>query len=201
MPVRDLHQMLGLNRSCTEGDLRFAYDDAMQRATRSGDFTQAMALSAAFDALPSSARATLFPSVDAMRSVSAGSRGYGGGSPQAWRPAPKPRRGRGLSNRRMALGTWVMCLIAAGIIAAVYFGGGVLGGSTNRPGPARTADPAGTQDGFGPSAMVPIDAKVGADGLASVACQPSPGAAGYIMTVPPGTIIACSNGAIPKVLD
>src|SRR3954470_19212859 len=63
MPAGDLHRLHGLLRIPPDTPierLRAAYEQAMREATRAGDHQRALALSTAFDALPSTTRAQVY---------------------------------------------------------------------------------------------------------------------------------------------
>ena len=198
--------MVGLGRHARIDELRYAYEQAMAHATRSGDMQHAVALSRAFDELSGVQRGRVYD-----HRVQTGRPQARSTSPvgvPARKPSRSGRAGRVL-RRVVAYGLLVPAIVAAAVLVAVHTGIGLADQrSPNVPTPAaRTVAPAAVLPKapraavqVGPTVAIPMTARTGANGLATVLCQPGPGLAGYYMTAPPGSLVACVNGATPYVL-
>lgn len=206
--LRDLRELVGLGRHCSEDELRIAYDQAMQRATRAGDLRHATRLSAAFDALPAASRSKMFPSGGAAAATRAAAGGAAWRSSpvraQSWAPAPirkAPRRRRWRTwTRRLAYVLVAAIVIVVAVPTLASYEQWRRRNDVPAQVPVPQVGPAGAEGGYGPPRMIPLDAPVGSTGLASIVCQPESTTPGYLITAPPGTIVACRNGALPRVL-
>jgi hypothetical protein len=85
--TRDLYSLLGIGRHVSAEELRYAYEQAMSAATRSGNLSQAGTLLAAYEALATPRRQKVF------------GRTFDG-SPSATTPLPAPRPADGPPRRR-----------------------------------------------------------------------------------------------------
>lgn len=117
-----LHALLGLSHDVTVADLRFAYDRAMAMAVRVGDTQRALALSRAFDALPTGLNRQVYPAVAHRRApvqpLPTGRRS--GLRPTGLRPTG---RGAGRARRRRLSRARRLTLIAvAFVVIAVPLG-------------------------------------------------------------------------------
>jgi hypothetical protein len=214
----DLYAMLGLSRDASTSRLRWAYEQAMADATRCGDRKRALALSRAYDGLASNTRRGVYaPVLDA------------GGPPQPPDPPSRVRstfgeparrgseRRRSKSRRKAILVRVVVYLV--GIPVAVAAGAGYyvhnqqllspVTPATNytvqqiRPAyvPPAPVPPAPTIYPRRSNArVVPVETPTDEQGFVTVVCQPRPARAGYAQLVRPGSIVTCSNGAIPKIV-
>ena len=83
---RSLHEMVGVGRHASLAELKWAYEQAMTRATRSGDHKLALALSTAFDQLTAKQRTAVYD-----KPVTSGrSGGPGTAMASPWRPSSAP---------------------------------------------------------------------------------------------------------------
>ena len=67
--VRDLHSMVGLGRHATTAELKYAYEQAVAAAVRSGDHKHALSLSTAYDALSSTRRKDIYGAPSSLSPV------------------------------------------------------------------------------------------------------------------------------------
>ncbi|MDT4981939.1 MAG: hypothetical protein QOG07_3818, partial [Pseudonocardiales bacterium] len=126
-------------------------------------------------------------------------------------PGRRHARFRAAAERLVVYVIGVPIAVVLGVAFAVHFHVGTGAdppASVHRPAPAIPSPfiqvstvPAAPAGNFGPTFQVPDTAHVGSNGMATVICQPSPGAAGYTINVRPGALIACTNGATPFVLN
>jgi hypothetical protein len=216
MPAGDLQRLHGLLRLSPDTPierLRAAYEQAMREATRAGDHQRALALSSAFDALPAGTRAQVYRNARNSEPVAARPIGSPSGRARAVRRTRRlrrqrrPRRRGAVLVRVLAYGLGIPAIVLGGYYAAthdVFASAGDQGGQQpfvihTQPAPP-PVDISPPTTGFGPSLRLPADAPVDANGAVTVACQPDDGTAGYLISAPPGTVVACSNGAVPVVV-
>lgn len=212
--TRTLHEMVGVDDDASVEHLRYAYERAMSRATRSGNHRHAMALSRAFDEL-GAGRQSVYdrhwtPAANHPSTVPSTSRSYRGGTASG--SARKTRRW--LRRRRLPVAILLVpAVIAVAIFTALHLNDSKPPAVPANPVPALTNPvPALTNPApvlrptplpgqtVVPALQVPADAKVGADGRATVLCQPGPGTAGYLVEVAPGATVQCVNGAVPQIV-
>jgi hypothetical protein len=96
--MKDLYGLLGISRHVSPEELRFAYEQAMGAATRSGDLVRARTLLGAYEAWSKERREGLF------------GRNFGGSAPQAESPASQRRAPRGARTRSSRPRKWGMSL-------------------------------------------------------------------------------------------
>lgn len=221
--------LVGASPDASPEQLRAAYDQAMQKATRAGDHSRALQLSRAFDALPARTRTSVYPgsrvggsipSYSAARSATGALPKRSRGRFTRGRSGMRPRRTASAGRRRFHRVSW-KGLIGYGVVIPAIIGiAAYVIYRQNNPydaeyrsppqfeqtvQPAQDGggpvqpDPAEGQDG--PTLQLPADAPAGADGLVSVVCQPSAGSAAYVLTAPPGATVVCTNGAVPRIVQ
>jgi hypothetical protein len=194
-----LHDLIGISTGCTPATLRHAYEQAVRTATRAGDHRRAMALSAAFDALPLQLRNEVFP----------------GRAQVACRPVPLNSVRQGSAERgaavystarhggRSRLGGRVLAVATALAVVALV---GLYVKQTAFPStphlrdqsvPQNVGDDQQQQGTAASTLQVPDDAPVGTDGRVTVICSPTATQLGFTLQAVPGQVVSCGGGVVP----
>jgi hypothetical protein len=191
-----LARMLGVDPDIDPDRLRAAYEQEMNRATRSGDHRRALSLSQAFDALPGRTRSSVysgnrtFATVMPHEEFPVRSRR---GSAQAARPSRPRRRVRW----KGVLGYGVIVPAIVGLLAWSIVRQNSEDGYSPPP---RQTSPIVVQPPPGPALVVPAAAPTTSNGLVRVLCQTDPAAPGFVLMVSPGARVTCANSATPVVI-
>jgi hypothetical protein len=112
--MKDLYGLLGINRHVSPEELRFAYEQAMGAATRSGDLVRARTLLGAYEAWAQERREGLF------------GRTFGGSAPQAVLAGSQRRARRAARTRSSRQRKWGMSLPIRVLFLAIVVPGAGL---------------------------------------------------------------------------
>jgi hypothetical protein len=195
---RSLHEMVGVGRHASLEELKWAYEQAMTRATRSGDHKLALALSTAFDQLTATQRGAVYDKpVSSARSVGPGtsmaSQWRASSAPMLLSGTASPRRRRKVSKRFIFYGLFLAVVLPLSVP-------GWLKDWTNQSQQQTVPPRIPAATTAATARQVPFDAPIAANGLVLILCQPVAGSPGLYTYAARGSIVSCPNGAFPQVV-